>query len=156
MSQGRRENVIQRQIRNSLSQINHSQAGELIIAYEPLWAIGSGQAASAAGAGKVANLIRRTYQEMYGAEAAAAIRILYGGSVTSENVRQIHTTSRHRRSACRGCQLKNRLRRDRREECKSNVAVALSHRHCNISRGIRKSKCPRSYCNDSGNLKERS
>ena len=83
---GQTESVIQRQIRNSLSQINSRQAGELVIAYEPIWAIGSGKAASAEGAGKVASLIRRTYQEMYGTEAATAIRILYGGSVTSENI----------------------------------------------------------------------
>ncbi len=59
---------------------------ELAIAYEPIWAIGTGRAADAKGAGEVIHYIRYLYQELYGAAAATAVRILYGGSVTSENI----------------------------------------------------------------------
>ena len=57
-----------------------------MIAYEPIWAIGTGKAATADGAGKVVHLIRQLYGEMYGEEAAMTLRILYGGSVTPANI----------------------------------------------------------------------
>ena len=59
---------------------------EVVVAYEPIWAIGTGKAATADGAGKVISLIRRLFEERYGNEAAATLRILYGGSVTSANI----------------------------------------------------------------------
>ena len=59
---------------------------EVVIAYEPIWAIGTGKAATAEGAGNVIHLIRQLYGEMYGDDAATALRILYGGSVTSNNI----------------------------------------------------------------------
>jgi len=59
---------------------------EVVIAYEPIWAIGTGKAATPAGAGQVIQLIRQLFAHMYGSEAANALRILYGGSVTSDNI----------------------------------------------------------------------
>jgi triosephosphate isomerase len=57
-----------------------------VIAYEPVWAIGTGKAATVEGAGKVIHYIRELYGEMYGAEAAQSVRIQYGGSVTAANI----------------------------------------------------------------------
>jgi triosephosphate isomerase len=59
---------------------------EVVIAYEPIWAIGTGKAATPEDAGKVIRLIRQLFGDMYSSEAALAISVLYGGSVTSENI----------------------------------------------------------------------
>jgi triosephosphate isomerase (TIM) len=83
---GETDDIIHSQIRSSLAHIPAEHAGQLVIAYEPIWAIGTGRAATAAGAGKVITRIRQIYREMYGQEAANSLRILYGGSVTSENI----------------------------------------------------------------------
>ncbi len=77
--------VIHAQVRGSLANFSPHHAREVVVAYEPIWAIGTGKAATAEGAGKVVHLIRSLYGEMYGDEAAASLRILYGGSVTSSN-----------------------------------------------------------------------
>ncbi|HEY0756276.1 MAG TPA: triose-phosphate isomerase [Ktedonobacteraceae bacterium] len=82
---GQTEAVIRAQIAQSLANIASSDAPNLVIAYEPIWAIGTGRAASAEGAGQVIHLIRELYAEMYGAKPAQELRILYGGSVTSAN-----------------------------------------------------------------------
>ena len=83
---GKTEDVIRSQVKLSLENFPSHRAQEVVIAYEPIWAIGTGKAATADGAGKVVHLIRQLYGEMYGEEAAMAIRILYGGSVTSANI----------------------------------------------------------------------
>jgi triosephosphate isomerase len=83
---GQTEAVIRAQVQGSLSHFPQQNAHRVVIAYEPIWAIGTGKAATADGAGKVIHLIRTLYRDVYGAEAAAALRILYGGSVTSSNI----------------------------------------------------------------------
>ncbi len=83
---GETEDVIHAQVRGSLARIPAQHAAQLVIAYEPIWAIGTGKAATAEGAGNVITRIRHLYREMYGEEAAQALRILYGGSVTSANI----------------------------------------------------------------------
>lgn len=60
--------------------------GDIVIAYEPVWAIGSGQAATPEQAQEVCAALRQTIAEVRGADAAAATRILYGGSVKSGNI----------------------------------------------------------------------
>jgi triosephosphate isomerase len=80
------EEVIRTQVHSSLANFTPEQAAETVIAYEPVWAIGTGRAATAEGAGKVVHLIRSLYTEMYGSQAAESVRILYGGSVTSANI----------------------------------------------------------------------
>src|SRR6266487_151876 len=79
------EQVIRTQVKGSLANFSAQLASEVVVAYEPIWAIGTGRAATAEGAGKVIHLIRTLYGEMYGDEGANALRILYGGSVTSSN-----------------------------------------------------------------------
>src|SRR6266571_2680146 len=83
---GKTEKVIRFQVKHSLENLPTNRAKEVVIAYEPIWAIGTGKAATADGAGKVIHLIRQLYGEMYSDETAKAIRILYGGSVTSANI----------------------------------------------------------------------
>jgi triosephosphate isomerase len=83
---GETEQVIRTQVRGSLSHFPAEHVKDVVIAYEPVWAIGTGKAATAEGAGKVIHLIRELYADMYGSEAATALRILYGGSVTSKNI----------------------------------------------------------------------
>lgn len=83
---GQTEAVIRAQVAQSLAGISADDAPKLVIAYEPIWAIGTGKAASADGAGQVIHLIRDLYGEMHGAKAAREVRILYGGSVTSANI----------------------------------------------------------------------
>ena len=77
--------VIYNQVQSSLAHLEEAQAHEVVIAYEPIWAIGTGKAATVEGAGAVIHTIRANYAQLYGQDAANAVRILYGGSVTEDN-----------------------------------------------------------------------
>ncbi len=83
---GQTEDVIRFQVQHSLAHFPAHAVREVVVAYEPIWAIGTGKAATADGAGKAIALIRRLFEDRYGNEAATALRILYGGSVTSANI----------------------------------------------------------------------
>ncbi|MBF4599520.1 triose-phosphate isomerase [Frigoribacterium sp. VKM Ac-1396] len=72
------------QLRAALAQVPAS--AEIVVAYEPVWAIGSGQAATADQAEQVCAALRSALAEITGSDAAAATRILYGGSVKSSNI----------------------------------------------------------------------
>ncbi len=78
--------VITVQIKNGISGLTAEQAKTLVIAYEPVWAIGTGKTATPAQAEEVHASIRALYAGMYGNDAAQAVRILYGGSVKPDNV----------------------------------------------------------------------
>jgi triosephosphate isomerase len=73
------------QVRAALAGITPEHVAGLVIAYEPIWAIGTGRTASAEDAQTVCALVRTTVAEVAGAEAAAAVRIQYGGSVKPSN-----------------------------------------------------------------------
>ena len=78
--------VVTRQVREGLNGIEPQSIGSLVIAYEPVWAIGTGRAATADGANTVvADIIRAVLAQMYGDELAERVRILYGGSVKANN-----------------------------------------------------------------------
>ncbi len=80
------EAVVTRQVREGLKGLTVEQAGKVVIAYEPVWAIGTGRAATSDGANAVlANYIRPTLKEMFGEGVAQAVRIQYGGSVNAKN-----------------------------------------------------------------------
>jgi triosephosphate isomerase len=74
------------QIDGSLAGFSSAQLASLVVAYEPVWAIGTGEVATPEDAQEVCAAIRARVEEQHGAEAAAAIRILYGGSVKASNV----------------------------------------------------------------------
>lgn len=78
--------VITEQVHKSLANLSPEQALKIVIAYEPIWAIGTGKAATAEIALEVIQTIRATYGEIYGPAAAEAVHILYGGSVTAANI----------------------------------------------------------------------
>jgi triosephosphate isomerase len=78
-----------RQVRAALDGVASQQAQGLVIAYEPVWAIGTGRVASAADAQEVCGAIRATVGEIYGEAVAAGVRVLYGGSVKAKNVGEI-------------------------------------------------------------------
>ncbi|MDF7627540.1 triose-phosphate isomerase [Leuconostocaceae bacterium ESL0723] len=77
------------QVAAALAGVAVDQVRNVTIAYEPTWAIGSGEAASADQAQKAAHLIRQTLAHLYSPVIAEKIRILYGGSVTVDNARSI-------------------------------------------------------------------
>jgi triosephosphate isomerase (TIM) len=65
------------------------QVGELVLAYEPVWAIGTGRNATPEDASAVCGFLRGLVRELVGAEAAAAVRIQYGGSVKPTNAAEL-------------------------------------------------------------------
>ena len=77
------------QVAAALAGVSVDQIRNVTIAYEPTWAIGSGEAASADQAQKAAHLIRQTLAKLYSPVIAEQVRILYGGSVTPNNAREI-------------------------------------------------------------------
>lgn len=83
---GRTAEVVVRQVCDGLKDVNQEDAPRLVIAYEPVWAIGTGRAASGEVANRVlAEIIRPALSGLFGTSAAQEIRILYGGSVTAAN-----------------------------------------------------------------------
>ena len=74
------------QVDASLAELTADQVAGLVIAYEPVWAIGTGEVATPDDAQEVCGAIRRRIAEVHGAGTADAVRILYGGSVKSTNV----------------------------------------------------------------------
>ena len=74
------------QIRAGLEGVAIESADQLVIAYEPIWAIGTGKTATAADAQVVCGAIRATLVEIFGEELAGGIRVLYGGSAKPENI----------------------------------------------------------------------
>jgi triosephosphate isomerase len=83
---GKTADVVGRQVREGLKDIDAASAAKLVVAYEPVWAIGTGKASSADNAEAVhRDVVRAGLVGLFGTEAAQAIRILYGGSVTAAN-----------------------------------------------------------------------
>jgi len=82
---GETESYVRAQVRAGLAGLTADQASALIVAYEPIWAIGTGHTPTPEKANDVARMIRATIGAMYGPPAAMAARVLYGGSVKPEN-----------------------------------------------------------------------
>jgi triosephosphate isomerase len=82
---GETESFVRGQVRAGLAGLTPEQAASLVVAYEPIWAIGTGHTPTPEKANDVARMIRATIGALYGPPAAMAARILYGGSVKPEN-----------------------------------------------------------------------
>ena len=83
--------VLDRQVREGLDALRPDQVGQLIVAYEPVWAIGTGRTATAAQAEEAHGHIRRRLQERFGTAAAGTCRLIYGGSVKPANTAELLT-----------------------------------------------------------------
>jgi len=81
--------VLDRQIKGGLDSLNGDQVGALVVAYEPVWAIGTGRTATPAQAGEAHAHIRSRLRQWFGAPAADQCLVLYGGSVKPDNIREL-------------------------------------------------------------------
>lgn len=86
---GQTEALLEGQIGADLAGLSAEQAAQMVIAYEPIWAIGTGETALPEDANAGAGFIRRLIEELYDGATAQAVRIQYGGSVTPENVAEL-------------------------------------------------------------------
>jgi len=81
--------VVSEQVKLGLAGLNADYALRIVVAYEPVWAIGTGKASTAEAANAVVkDVIRPAIAELYGEQTAQAIRVLYGGSVTGANAKE--------------------------------------------------------------------
>ncbi len=87
--QGIMDDTVRRQTKIAFLDISAEDAKNIVIAYEPVWAIGTGKTATADQADEVCGIIRDTIRGLYGAEAAEAIRIQYGGSMNAGNAAEL-------------------------------------------------------------------
>ena len=86
---GKTEEVIGKQIELDLAGLTKEQVKTLVIAYEPIWAIGTGRTATSQVADETCGFIRQTVAKLYDEETAEAIRIQYGGSVKTSNIDEL-------------------------------------------------------------------
>lgn len=83
--------VLDRQIKIGLDGVSTEQLGLLVLAYEPVWAIGTGRTATAAQAAEAHGHIRQRLLQWFGADAAEQCHVIYGGSVKPDNIRELVT-----------------------------------------------------------------
>lgn len=89
-AEGRTESTILSQLLPVLAVLTDDEARRLVVAYEPLWAIGTGKTASVEDALTVSTIIRRAVEERFNHETSRRVRVLYGGSVTPDNAHAFH------------------------------------------------------------------
>lgn len=90
---GTTEAVVGEQVKAGLAGLTEGQAASLVIAYEPVWAIGTGRTASSDDANSVCRLIRATVAKLFGQASADRVRIQYGGSVKADNIAELMAKS---------------------------------------------------------------
>jgi triosephosphate isomerase len=83
---GETDTFVRAQVRAALEGLTAEQAASIVIAYEPIWAIGTGRTPTPEAANDVARSIRATVGALFGPPAALAVRVLYGGSAKPENI----------------------------------------------------------------------
>jgi triosephosphate isomerase len=81
--------VLDRQIKDGLGEMAAGQVSEIVLAYEPVWAIGTGRTATAAQAGEAHAHIRKRLRQWFGGDAADRCHVIYGGSVKPDNIRDL-------------------------------------------------------------------
>ena len=90
---GKTEGIITSQTRSALDGLSREQVQNTIIAYEPIWAIGTGKTATSEDANNSIKSIREEIKKLYGEEVSEEVIIQYGGSVKSSNAKELFTTS---------------------------------------------------------------
>ena len=90
---GEAEEIIKNQTELALKEISKDDISQIILAYEPIWAIGTGKTATSEDANNSIKAIRNKVEEIYGKQIADEIIILYGGSVKAENAKELFETS---------------------------------------------------------------
>ncbi len=86
---GKAEEVVKTQITDGFKDISEEDSKKIVIAYEPVWAIGTGKTATPETAQEIHSMIRSLYADIFSQESADALRIQYGGSVKPDNVKEI-------------------------------------------------------------------
>ncbi|HUH06440.1 MAG TPA: triose-phosphate isomerase [Egibacteraceae bacterium] len=86
---GDAEKVVVSQLRSGLEGVSGEQAAQMVIAYEPVWAIGTGRTATAGDAEDMCGVVRGVVAELYGGDTAETVRVQYGGSVKPGNVAEL-------------------------------------------------------------------
>jgi triosephosphate isomerase len=87
---GETQSFVSGQVKAALAGLSGEQVQGLVIAYEPIWAIGSGLAATAEQAGQICgDVVRKVVSDLYGSDVAGRTRILYGGSTNEKNIGEI-------------------------------------------------------------------
>ena len=86
---GQTFSILDKQVKDGLRSFVSDELGSLVIAYEPVWAIGTGKTATAAQAEETHAYIRSLIKGLFGADMAALMRVLYGGSVKPENASEL-------------------------------------------------------------------
>jgi triosephosphate isomerase len=82
-------NIVENQLRDGLFQINKANWANIVLAYEPVWAIGTGETASPEQVQEMHSFIRETIRHGFGSDIAEDLSILYGGSVKPDNAKEI-------------------------------------------------------------------
>jgi triosephosphate isomerase len=85
---GGTESKVAQQVGRAFADVTPDQAGTAVIAYEPIWAIGTGRNAEPSDAGQVVEVIRATLGDRFGGDLARTVRVQYGGSVKPGNIRE--------------------------------------------------------------------
>lgn len=91
-SEGQNE-FVATQIKESLFHLSENEIKKLVIAYEPIWAIGTGKTATTQQAQEIQAYIRSVLADQYGFEVADAVSILYGGSVKAANAKELFASN---------------------------------------------------------------
>lgn len=86
---GETEALVSNQVKAALKDIKASDVQKLVLAYEPIWAIGTGKTATSEEANDTIKVVRQTVADLYGEETAEAVRIQYGGSVKPDNIAEL-------------------------------------------------------------------
>jgi triosephosphate isomerase len=86
---GNAESKVDGQVRAGLAGVSPADVGRLVIAYEPIWAIGTGQTATADDAQAMCKIVRTVVADVAGPDAAAGVRVQYGGSVKPANIKEL-------------------------------------------------------------------
>lgn len=90
---GMAEAKVEGQVREGLAGISAAMVAELVVAYEPIWAIGTGKTATSEDAQTMCAKVRTVIRETYGADAASSVRVQYGGSVKPGNIVELMSQS---------------------------------------------------------------